>query len=375
MSDLRDQAGLPRRRESAGGVGHREHGSPSEPTALFEPAGREPYESGAAGQTLLGLNPAEVRAALAGQCVSTGEPGVTRNPSAGGRPAVSVDELRRAWRAVQAGDFRRQGPRGATRSGATAKTGGAGWAPAAGERVVPVIGAAGSLGASTLAVALALAARCPARVVECCSAAASGLAAASTAELGVHATGWCRGRRGQVLLERVAGPVSTVDEVPEPTPAEHDDQLTILDIGWDAGHLAISRGWPAATVRSAAALVVVTTATVPGFRRLDVALELLDAGARPSVDRVALAVVGPRRKKWPRGVERSARPAGRRLLDSGRLVEVPQDRALAAAGLDSRPLPAALTAAAARLLSLTEDLTTSTSAPATPREAPPACVR
>jgi hypothetical protein len=288
---------------------------------------------------------------------------------------VSVEELKRAWRAVQAGDFRRNATRRGTEDQVAVEKGGAVWTPAAAERVLPVLGAAGSVGASTVAVALALAAGRPARVVECCSAAASGLAAASTAELGVHATGWRQGTRNRVLLERPASPIATVEEVPEPTPAEHDDQLTILDVGWDAGQLATSDGWPAAAVRAASVLVVVTTATVPGFRRLDAALELLDAGPPSTADRAALAVVGPRRKKWPRGVERSAGPTGRRLLDTGRLVEIPRDRALAAAGLDSRPLPAAVTAAAARLLSLADELTTPTSAPGTPRRDRPACTR
>jgi hypothetical protein len=272
---------------------------------------------------------------------------------------VSVDELKRAWQAVQAGDFRRT-PRPA--SNAVSRPANRArlvdepaesWTPAPGERVVPVLGAAGSVGTSTVALSLALAAEVPARVVECCSATASGLAAASTAELGLNAAGWRQGRRDRVLLERATGLLTSAEELPEPTPAEDEDHLTILDVGWDAAHLATATGWLTAAVRAAPVIVVVTAATVPGFRRLEAALELLEVHTAPAVSQVALAVVGPRRKKWPRGVEHSGGPAVRHMLTTERVVEIPHDRALAMTGLDSRPLPEPLIAAAARLLPLT----------------------
>ena len=85
------------------------------------------------------------------------------------RPAVSVDELKRAWNAVQAGRFR-------TGTGATrdlhqlpSPLADKAWEPGPGERVLPVIGCAGSCGASTISLALAGAAAMPARVVECSS--------------------------------------------------------------------------------------------------------------------------------------------------------------------------------------------------------------
>lgn len=271
------------------------------------------------------------------------------------RPAVSVDELKRAWYAVQSGYFRRT-PHPTHHTipldDATATT--QSWSPATGELVIPVIGAAGSVGASTVALALATAATRPARVVECCPPAASGLAAASTAELGVapagNGAGWRQGRRDQVLIEHTSGLHTSIEDAPSPTPAEHGDQLTILDAGGDATHLATATGWLPSAVRTATFLVAVTTATVPAFRRLESALELLDLDPT----RVAVAVVGPASRKWPRGVEHSAGPAVQRLLDTARVVQIPHDRALAVNGVDSRPLPRAVTAAAARLLTLSD---------------------
>jgi hypothetical protein len=123
------------------------------------------------------------------------------------RVAVSVDELKRAWTAIQSGRFRigageTSDPRELAPLPASKV-----WEPGPGERVLLVIGCAGSSGASTIALALASAAAAPARVVECSSVTASGLAAASTAELGPHESGWTRGTRDGVLpVDRADGP-------------------------------------------------------------------------------------------------------------------------------------------------------------------------
>ena len=57
----------------------------------------------------------------------------------------------------------------------------------------------------------------------------------------LHPTDWRQGKRDHVLLERASEVLAGVDEVPLPTDAEHDAQLTILDIGWEAGQLLASR--------------------------------------------------------------------------------------------------------------------------------------
>jgi hypothetical protein len=260
------------------------------------------------------------------------------------RPAVSVDELQRAWAAVQAGNFRRDPSRAKGRTARPTPPAGSEWIPAAGELAVAVIGAAGSVGASTVALALGLAAPEPVRVVECCSVTTSGMAAASTAELGLHESGWRQGRRDHVLLERGSEPLIHIDDVPTPTESGHEGQLTVLDVGWDLVQVLATGCWLGDATRSADALVVVTTATVPGMRRLEAALGLLGN------NRAVVAVVGPRRKRWRKGVAHSAGPATRRALAAERCVEIPEDRALAAAGLDSRPLPDAVLDAGRQLL-------------------------
>ena len=60
------------------------------------------------------------------------------------------------------------------------------WTPEPWEEALVVLGCAGSSGATTVALAMGLAAIVPVRVVECGSVTTSGLAAASTAELGLH---------------------------------------------------------------------------------------------------------------------------------------------------------------------------------------------
>ncbi|PWN04368.1 hypothetical protein DJ010_01630 [Nocardioides silvaticus] len=260
---------------------------------------------------------------------------------------VGVDELKRAWQALNAGEFRTgpgagKGPRG---RGTAAEDD---WSPAAGEHTIAVIGSAGSVGASTVALATGLAAAAPVRVIECCSVTASGLAAASTAELGLHPTDWRQGKRDHVLLERASEVLAGVDEVPLPTEAQNETQLTILDIGWETGQLLATDCWLADAVRTADQVVLVTTATVPGMRRAGVAMDLLAGHWQP--EQIALAVRGPRRKKWPRGLEHAGGPAVRRALDADWRVEIPEDRELAVNGLDSRPVPAPLISAARQLL-------------------------
>ena len=295
----------------------------------------------------------------------------TRTPS---RAAVSVDELKRAWAAVQEGQFRHR-PAAGSRTRRSAYSGDVAsrpaaqdldvWTPAPGEQVLPVLGCAGSAGTTTVALAVALAAGIPARVVECSSVTASGLAAASNAELGLHDSGWRQGKRDQVLLERASDVLVRVDEVPMPAPASDADPsqldggLTVLDIGWELGQLLATPSWLNETVRAAPTVIAVTPATVPGLRRLEGALELLGA------DHVIAAVIGPRFKKWPKGVAHSAGLNTRRLLERERFVEIPEDRALAVSGLDSTPLPAHLLAASAHLLAQTHVTTGPAPSPTT----------
>ena len=261
-----------------------------------------------------------------------------------GRPIVSLGELQRAWEAVRSGRFRSSTLHGCTAATVATSTAGE-WFP--GETVIAVIGAGGSVGATTLALALATASSAPARVVECCSASVSGLASASTAELGITGTGWRRGLRDglhhRILLERAADRIATAAAVPLPTDPDRPVSVTVLDCGWELDHL-LAEGWLAELVTTAPALVVAATATVPGMRRLEVALDALQS------TQVTAAVLGPRRKKWGRAVEGSLGPATRALDAIDGLVEIPLDRDLAVHGPTSAPLPQPLITAAAHLL-------------------------
>jgi hypothetical protein len=259
------------------------------------------------------------------------------------RPAVSVAELQRAWHAVKSGQFRRavQGdsPAAQSRRGGTVPS----WTPGRDERVLPVVRCASAYGATTFALALATAASTDARVVECSSATTSGLAAASTAELGAHPSGWVQGSRGDVLLQRTGVTLASLHDVPSPMRAEKST-LTVLDAGWELGQVLNTPSWVAAQLSQAAAVIVVTCATVPGLRHLEGALALLDG--TPTV----VAVLGPPRKRWPKSVQHTAGSLTRAADHAGRLVVIPWDPRLAVAGLDSTPLPATLLDAAATVL-------------------------
>ena len=267
-------------------------------------------------------------------------------PLAGPR-LVTVEELRRAWVAVQAGDFRadsrapRPRPTGADSTAAPV------WTPSAGERALPLIGCAGSVGATTWAVALATAHRGSARVVECCTATATGLAAASTAELGLTRDGWQQGSRDHVLLHRAAGPRPGLADVPTPALAD-GSVLSIVDAAQALEVLLAGSSWLARLVQTAPVRMLAARATIPGLRRLESCLHLLEGG------RTLACVLGPPRRRWPRDVAHSVGPLTDALIHAGRLIEVPEDRTLAVHGLTPAPLPESLVAAATTALLLTK---------------------
>lgn len=252
---------------------------------------------------------------------------------------ATVAELQRAWRAVQAGQFADQH---APRSGSV----GPGWSCPAGERLLPVVGAQGRSGASTLALALATR-MAPARVVECVAGPASGLVSASTAELGDWHGLWVRGRRGEVMVERPVNPVRDCGDVPVPSVLDRISQVTVVDVGWDLTWVLGSGSWLAAVLGEACAVVVTAEATVPGLRRLDAALGLL-----PGRD-CALAILGPPRRRWPRALSAALGPLARQAERDGLLVTVPVVASVRLTGVDSHPLPAAVLRAAASVLRVT----------------------
>ncbi|WP_385897707.1 hypothetical protein [Tessaracoccus sp. O5.2] len=238
-------------------------------------------------------------------------------------------ELREAWRAIEGGEFAHR-----PRSAPTARSAATVWTPAPSERVVAVVGCAGGVGASTVALALATAAAVPARVVECCPPLASGFSAAANAELGTYGP-WRRGSRGDVLLER---PIA--DEAIVPVPTESSVEWTFVDTNWTSGS-GTGTGWLGSVLRTLDDVILVTDATVPGVRRLESCAELLG--------RDAFGVVrGPTFKRWPRPVKVVA--AGIPALVH--LADFPLDSRLQVTGLTPDPLPAPLLEAAQNVLAL-----------------------
>jgi hypothetical protein len=248
---------------------------------------------------------------------------------------VGVDELKRAYRAVQAGSFRRghlptrPSPR---------------WSPSG--SVLAVVGACAGSGTSTLALALGTAAG-TALVVECASPTAAGLTAAATAELGRDPGGWVRGTRDAVLLQRPADILGGPHEVPHPLPGD-DDALVVVDVAWELGSVLAGHGWLTDLLEAPGPVVVTAPATVPGLRRLDAALAMFERG-HPVV-----ALIGPRRRALHRPVSSALAALSRTHDLAGRVVHVPADTRLRTRGVDSAPLPAALLRAATELLTLTD---------------------
>jgi hypothetical protein len=259
------------------------------------------------------------------------------------RRVVSVPELQRAWRAVQAGTFRQESPAAAARARAVPNP--PTWTPGNAEQVLPVVACAAASGASTIALAVASAAGGSARILEC-RGTTSGLAAASTAELGLHPSGWRRGIRGDVLLERAGGLLTRVDEVPLPSVPDRPLTLTVLDVAWDLRHVLDLPSWIGEQVKTAGVVVVVSRATIPGLLHLETTVSLLGQ-VRP-----VAAVVGSPCRGWSKAVWQSRGPMTKALDDSGRLVVIRHDSRLAAVGLDSRPLPRQLLEAAHAILEL-----------------------
>ncbi len=215
------------------------------------------------------------------------------------------------------------------------------WVPD--EAVLPVLGCVAQAGASVLSVALATVAG-SARVLECCTATATGLDTAATAELGTSDNNWRVGRRDQVWIARNAEVLLDVTEVPLPDIPPAAIDLSVLDIGWDVGHVLTCDSWIREQVTDADSLIALTTPTIPGLRRLETTLTLLDPA------RVAIAVVGAPPRRWARALTTSMGPMTSAAMEAGRIVAVPHDKNLALRGLDSAPLPTSLLRAAETLL-------------------------
>ena len=255
---------------------------------------------------------------------------------------VGIDELRRAWHALQEGQFRTRPPQPTqrpSRGGSEAPT--SPWRP--NEPVLPVIGCVGQAGATTTAVALATVVGA-ARVLECCTATSSGLTAAPTAELGRSEHNWVVGRRGRVWLARTSEVLLDPSETPLPDSSPTGTELTVLDVGWDLGQVLAGDSWLRDQVTAAPTVIAVTRPTIPGLRRLELALTMLAPA------RVIVAVIGSHPRRWPRPVTAALGPLTTAAVKANLLVNLPSDKGLALRGLDSSPLPTSLLKAAENLL-------------------------
>ncbi|MBB3084690.1 hypothetical protein [Geodermatophilus sabuli] len=217
------------------------------------------------------------------------------------------------------------------------------WAGAhLGGPVVLVLAGHAGAGASTVALAIAegLAYRRPVQLVEYAKPALSGLAAASSIELGADGP-WRRGRRGGLEVLRLAGgPAETgPPRLPEAAGVE---RLLVVDAGWSLTTELLG----AESVRAfghGERVVVVTRGTVPAVRQTEHVLSTIGGEA-------LVAAVGPAR--WPRAVEASSGPLLSKLRSCGRVVPVPVDRRLETAGLTADGLPRRVAAAGRSLAAL-----------------------
>jgi hypothetical protein len=198
--------------------------------------------------------------------------------------------------------------------------------------VVMVVGCHGGAGASTVALAMALAALesgRSVRLLDCASAERSGLLTAVDAELGVE-PGWRRGRRARLPIDRVAGVLASAADVPVPPDEPLGAvEVTVLDSGWGATGVLSGDSWLARAAESAA-VVLVARATVPALRQLEQAMAMCCQDP-------VVAVQGPSRRD--RSVHATSGPLLLAALAAGQVVSVPSNRRLASAGITSAPLP------------------------------------
>ena len=227
-----------------------------------------------------------------------------------------------------------EGPAGGGRPGADAR-------PLPGPTVLVLAAHAGA-GASTVALLLAdtLAQTGTAtRLIECADPSRSGIAAATDTELGEDPSGWRRGRRGHLEIDRPCQPLAALDDLPAPRPVAPPatgPAVTVVDAGWPAADVLTAKSWPTRLITTAQ-VVVACRATVPGARQVEQLLATLPA-------RVALvAALGP--TKWPGVVSASCGSQIRAIRASGHLVAVPVDRHLDVTGLTANRLPKQLATA------------------------------
>jgi hypothetical protein len=268
---------------------------------------------------------------------------------------MAIEAMRAAVIAIRAGAFDTRDDvgsaiddrtSGSSRPARTSTSVGAGlpWTGGdVGAPVVLVLAAHAGAGASTVALAVAegLADARRVQLVEYAEPARSGLVAACGVELGADGPWWRRGRRGGLDVFRLARRLAEAG-LPLPPEADGAERLLVVDAGWSLTAALLESGLLGASPHGQQ-VVVATRVTVPAVRQTE---HLLAATGCEAV----VAVVGPAR--WPREVEAGCGPLLRRLRSRGRMVRVPVDRRLEAAGLTSDRLPRSVAAAGRSLAAL-----------------------
>lgn len=239
----------------------------------------------------------------------------------------SLAELRAAYTALHSGAFTTDPtPRPETATAAAMAE-----LPAAAEVVVGVVGVSGGVGTTTVALAIAEALGAG-RLVELTAPHTSGLAAASSAELGLE-DGWSIGSRDGLRLERRTDPDATI--LPDTSAG-----VTVLDLG------AWAEPLPAVSV-----LVVVAACSVPSVRRLNARLDTLEGV------RVVPVITGVPGRVLPKPVGSVCGPRLRAAAAAeGRLLLVPECASLRVGGVTADPLPRRLRSAVDVIKSCVEEI-------------------
>ncbi len=200
-----------------------------------------------------------------------------------------------------------------------------------------VLGAHPQSGTSTAALALAQALAETGRqvhLVSCHEPSRCGLRSAPTRELGVDASGaWSTGARGPRL--RISRPLSSPDVHTSWPQVPAADQGAARPAGPEAFTVVdMELGAPAASMSSAAAVVLTCRADAVNLACAEQVLEMLGGAARPAL----LLITGSGRRSG--AADRYTGPLTRGLISDGRLLRMPTDRELSRFGLSGRALPA-----------------------------------
>lgn len=238
--------------------------------------------------------------------------------------AFSLAELRAAFTALQAGDFTQPVWGVSDDDGAVRRV--------AQPSALGVVGVSAGIGTTTVALAVAEAIGA-ARLVEFSTPHASGLAGASTAELGIR-NGWSLGVRHGLRIERRVAAAATLLDA-------DDGAASVVDFGSWTGHVPRS-----------VALVLVSGCSVPGIRRLNACL----VEACPSARRVVPVITGCPGRSVPKQAIGAFGPELRDVYVAKRALIVPECPPLRVAGITPEPLPRALRVAVEPISDLLEEI-------------------